>query len=66
MSLRHNSGQIRSVFLQLEQENNTWVANVINAYDFSSHAHMPKVYPTYAIDLVWHTHQLSADCAAAT
>ena len=20
--------------------------------------HLPKVYPTYAVDLVWHTHQL--------
>ena len=27
--------------------------------------HMPKVYPTHAIDLVWHTHQLSADYKSA-
>jgi len=49
----------------LQQEDNTWLAGAVKAYRLFIKLvlmpHMPKVYPTYAVDIVWHTHQLGPE-----
>lgn len=46
----------------LKQTENKVITDAIRAYRLFIKLvllpHMPKVYPTYGVDLVWHTHQL--------